>query len=62
MDPNERKLALKLGDAKLAKALVEAGLRNPAQIRAASDEDLEAVKGIGPATRQALRKRFPKRG
>lgn len=61
MDPNERKLKLKLGDAKLAKALVEAGLRNPAQIRAASNEALEAIPGVGPATRQALRRRFPRR-
>lgn len=61
MDARTQKLAIKLGDADLAAKLVQAGLDNPGKIRRASDEDLEAIKGIGPATRQDLRKKFGKR-
>ena len=46
---NTRKLAQKLKDKELAAALVEAGFDNPAKIRAASDKDLEKVKGVGKA-------------
>jgi hypothetical protein len=61
MDPHAEKLAKLLGDAELADALVKAGLRNPALIRQATDKELEAVPGIGKATRQALRLKFAKR-
>ena len=57
----EQKLAIKLGDPELAALLVAAGLDNPAKIRAASDEDLEAVKGIGKGKRAQIRKKLPKR-
>jgi predicted flap endonuclease-1-like 5' DNA nuclease len=62
MDAKTHKLATKLKDPALAAALVEAGLDNPAKIRAASNEALEAISGVGPATRKALRRRFPNRG
>lgn len=55
------KLAVRLADADLAEALVAAGFRNPAQIRAASDKDLEAVKGIGRAAREKIREKLPRR-
>ena len=45
----------------VAMALVEAGLDSPAKIRAAKNKDLEAVKGIGEATRDKIRARFPER-
>ena len=61
MNAQTQKLAIKLGDAALAEKLVKAGFRNPARIREASDEELEDVLGIGPATRGKLRKQFPKR-
>ena len=54
------KLAVKLGDPELASALIEAGLTNPRKIRDATDEDLEAIKGIGPATKNRVRAKFPK--
>jgi len=54
----QQKLALLLRDSELAGALVKAGFDTPRKIKAASDEQLEAVKGIGPATRKALRQRF----
>ena len=53
-----RKLARKLKDKELAGALVAAGFDNPAKIRKASDKDLEAVKGIGKASREKLRERI----
>ena len=62
MDAKTQKLARKLRDADLAVELVKVGLDNPAKIRTASNEELEAVKGVGPATRKALRKKFPSRG
>jgi len=57
----ERKLTAKLGDADLAAALVAAGFANPAQIRDASDKELEAVPGIGKVKRGQIRAKFPKR-
>ena len=56
----ERKLARKLGDKDLAAALVAAGLDMPHKIRQASDEDLEAVPGIGKAKRGQIRERIPR--
>ena len=41
------KLAKKLKDRDLADKLVKAGLRNPAMLRKASDQDLEAAVGKG---------------
>lgn len=60
MITREQKLAKKLKDKALAAALVAQGLDLPSKIKAAGDEELEAVRGIGPATRKALRKQFPK--
>ena len=50
------KLAIKLGDAALAQKLIEAGYRNPRQIRDASDAELAAIPGIGRVTVAAIRK------
>jgi len=61
MDARTQKLALKLRDAKLAELLVLAGLDNPAKVRAASDQELRAIDGVGPATVKALRARLPRR-
>lgn len=55
-----QKLAVLLKDPELAGALVEVGLDTPAKIKAASAEQIEKAKGVGPATRAALQKRFPK--
>lgn len=59
------KLAKKLADAgpaadEIAARLVAAGLDNPAKIRKASDQELEAIEGVGPVTRQAIRRKFKK--
>ena len=43
------KLAIKLKDADLAQLLCDAGYTTPGAIRKASDKELLAVKGIGPA-------------
>ena len=56
-----QKLAVKLGDPELAALLVAAGFDNPAKIRAAEDEDLQAVKGIGKGSVAKLRKKLPRR-
>lgn len=61
MDAGQQKLAIKLGDAELAEKLYNAGFRSPSAIRRASDEELEAIPGIGKATRQAIRARLPGR-
>jgi len=61
MDAQKLKLAKKLGDSELASALVAAGFDNPAKIRQASDKELEAVKGVGKAKREQIRKKLPKR-
>jgi DNA integrity scanning protein DisA with diadenylate cyclase activity len=52
---NTGKLARKLGDPRLAAALVEAGFDNPAKIRKATDKELRAIDGVGPATLKAIR-------
>ena len=62
MDARIQKLTAKLGDAAVAAALVGAGFDNPAKIRKATDKDLEAVKGVGKATRAAIRAKIPRRG
>ena len=61
MDAKTQKLALKIGDRELAGLLVVAGFDNPAKIRKAADGELEAVKGIGKASREKIRERLPKR-
>ena len=55
MDAQIRKLGLVLDDPDLATKLVDAGLDTPRKIKAATDHDIEAIKDIGPATRQSLR-------
>ena len=59
MDERVRKLAHLLRDADTAAKLVEAGLDTPRRIKAAKDADVEKIKGIGPATRETVRARFP---
>jgi ERCC4-type nuclease len=56
MDPRLRKLQV-LGIPE-AENLIDAGLDSPRKIRAASDEMLEKVRGVGPSTRADIRKRF----
>lgn len=60
MDPRVAKLRRKPELREYAEALVKAGLDSPRKIKAATDEQLEAVPGIGRATREAIRGRFPK--
>ena len=55
------KLAVKLKDKDLAQALVAAGYDNPAKIRAASDADLERVKGVGKAGKDKIRAKIKQR-
>jgi len=62
VDERVRKLTHLLRDADTAAKLVEAGLDTPRRIKAATDDQLEAVRGVGPATRADLRKRFPAAG
>ena len=54
------KLGLKIRDMDLAEKLVLAGFDNPAKIRKAADKDLEAVPGIGKASKDKIRKRLPR--
>ena len=44
----------------VAEALVNAGIDTPRKIKAATNKDLEAVKGIGAATVAGLRETMPK--
>jgi len=55
MNPKTRKLAKKVGDLELAQALVKAGIENPADLRAASDAELDRI--VGKAARKALREK-----
>jgi len=54
------KMIKKVGDVKIAEALVEAGFDTPRKIKAANNGDLMAIPGIGQATVNALRVRMPK--
>ena len=40
---------------RIARALVAGGVRSPEQVRAMSDEELLAIRGVGPATVRKLR-------
>jgi hypothetical protein len=42
----------------IARALFAAGVRSPRQLLAASDDDLVAIRGVGPATVRKLRTQF----
>jgi Helix-hairpin-helix domain len=42
----------------IARALLVAGIRSPRQLRDASDSQLTAIRGVGPATVRKLRARF----
>jgi hypothetical protein len=53
------KLTVQLGDRDLAALLVEAGLDTPRKIKAATDKQLIAIPGIGPAKKAKIRARFP---
>ena len=59
MNTKAGKLAHKLGDKELAGALVEAGLDNPAKLRAASDKAIRDVVGV--AKLDKVRGKFRKR-
>jgi hypothetical protein len=59
MDKLIRKLRHYVGDA--AEALVAVGLDTPRKIKAATDEQVKAAKGVGDATLAEIRKRMPKR-
>lgn len=52
------KLARKLGDRELAEKLVEAGLRNPGDIRRATNKTITAA--VGRKGMRAVRAVFPK--
>ena len=65
MDARVAKLKVKLRGAvsvEDAQALVKAGLDSPRKIKAATDEQLEQVKGIGPSKLSKIRTRMPRRG
>jgi hypothetical protein len=62
MDAAIQKLAIKLKDATLAAALVEAGYDTPAAIRGASDKELLAVAALEPAEVEHVRQRIGPRG
>ena len=62
MDPRASKLVRKGLSAWEAETLVEAGFDKPSKIRKASNEDLEAVPGIGEVKRQELKDKFGKKG
>ena len=59
MDARVRKLQLKGIDLRDAQALVAAGFATPRDIKAASDRELRAVEGVGPAKLKQIRERFP---
>ena len=52
------KLNHKLGDRELARKLVAAGYTTPRDIKAASNQALKAVQGIGDATVAVIRQRI----
>ena len=56
MDKRVKKLAHYVGED--AEALVAAGLDTPRKIKAASDDEIEKIKGIGPAKRKAILERL----
>jgi len=56
MDARVRKLTILGVDN--AQDLVDAGLDSPRKIKAASNKELEAVKGVGKTAREKLRERF----
>lgn len=61
MDARIEKLA-RLGiDRTDAGTLVNGGLDTPAKIKAATDQQIEALPGIGKAKVKKLRERFPHR-
>ena len=65
MDVRVRKLKIFLdghGAETVIIALVEAGYDTPRRIKAATDEQLLAVPGIGPAKLAALREKCPYSG
>ena len=54
----QHKLAVKLKDTDLARALVAAGFDNPAKLRKAKDKDLEKVPGVGKGKLAQVRAKF----
>lgn len=61
-DPRAKRLS-RLGlDASVAGLLVVAGFDTPRKIKAATNKELESVKGIGKSARTIIKKRFPKAG
>jgi hypothetical protein len=65
MDARVAKLKLKLrGDLSVedVQALVEAGYGTPRKIKAATDDELTRVRGIGRGKLDKLRAKMPRRG
>jgi hypothetical protein len=60
MDKRVERLVKKLDSANVAdvQALVDAGFSTPQLIKAASDQEILAIPGIGPAKLAALRSRL----
>lgn len=60
MDARVAKLGIKLGDTRLAEILVGAGLDTPAKIKAAGDDVLLALPGVGDKALGHIRERCPR--
>ncbi|MGD8499000.1 MAG: helix-hairpin-helix domain-containing protein [Phycisphaerales bacterium] len=60
MDGKAKRLTHKLNDAELAQRLAEAGLDTPRKIKAAKDEDIADISGIGPSGADRVRATFPR--
>lgn len=58
MDPRMVRINRKLDDLRLAQRLVDAGYSTPKLIKAASDEALLAIPGVGDAALQIIRERI----
>ena len=58
MNANIAKMSHRISEAD-ATLLVEAGFRTPRQIKAATDETLLAVSGLGEATLARIRAQYP---
>ena len=66
MDGREKKMQRVMGEGSpvrpMAKKLIEAGFHTPRLVKHATDDELLAVEGIGPATLRHIREVFPYAG